>query len=246
MSELTASQIKAKMGIKAGAFPVRFRQDPKVSYYLDNSPNEEYGFFKDKNGDIKRRFFKDVIVINGKPIQFKSQLKELKKLIREEIEDFRSSEPLTFEGNPLEFILQKYTSLDDTMVDLLTPSFRDYVTGIFILAPKPTTFRILLHNNQEFHLIYAPDGYVAKISGKKYDLRNLSEEEYAINSIAQLLELGTPPGAEGPATETNNQAELQGETPTGETLPAPTEETPPAEETPPTLKESFKKFRIKL
>jgi hypothetical protein len=131
------------------------------------------------------------------------------------------------------------------MIDLLTPSFRDYITGIFILAPKPTTFRILLHNSQEFHLIYAPDGYVAKIAGKKYDLRNLSEEEYAINSIAQLLELGTPPGAEGPETETNNQSELPGETPIEETPPA--EETPPTEEeTPPALQESFKKFRIKL
>jgi hypothetical protein len=128
MSELTASQIKAKMGIKAGAVPVRFRQDPKMSYYLDNSPNEEYGFFKDKNGDVKRKSFKDVISINGKPITFKSQLKELKQMIKEEIEDFKTSEPLTFEGNPLEFILQKYPSLDATMVDLLTPSFRDYVT----------------------------------------------------------------------------------------------------------------------
>ena len=88
------------------------------------------------------------------------------------IEDFKKSEPLTFEGNPLEFILQKYPSLDATMIDLLTPSFRDYVTGIFIIAPKPTTFRILLHNNQEFHLVYSPQSYIAKISGKKYNLIN--------------------------------------------------------------------------
>jgi hypothetical protein len=241
MSELTASQIKAKMGIKAGAVPVRFRQDPKMSYYLDNSPNEEYGFFKDKNGDVKRKSFKDVISINGKPITFKSQLKELKQMIKEEIEDFKTSEPLTFEGNPLEFILQKYPSLDATMVDLLTPSFRDYVTGIFIIAPKPTTFRILLHNSQEFHLIYSPQAYVAKISGKKYNLINLSEEEFAITSIAQLLGLGMPPGSEGPTEETNNEADLQNDT--QEETPV---ETPPEEETPPALQESFKKFRIKI
>ena len=231
MSELTASQIKAKMGIKAGAVPVRFRQDPKISYYLDNSPNEEYGFFKDKNG----------VVINGKPIEFKSQLKELKQMIKEEIEDFKSSEPLTFEGNPLEFILQKYPSLDATMIDLLTPSFRDYVTGIFIIAPKPTTFRILLHNSQEFHLIYSPQAYIAKIAGKKYNLINLSEEEFAITSIAQLLELGMPPGSEGPTEENKNEADLQNTAP--EETPV---ETPPEEETAPELKESFKRFRIKM
>jgi hypothetical protein len=239
MLELTLSQIRDKIGM----FPVRFKHDPKMTYYLNNAQNNDYGFFKDKNNITKKKFFKDVISINGKEIKLKSSLEELKKLIREEIEAIKVSEPLTFEGNPLEFILNKYSSLNDTMIDLLTPSFRDYLTGIFIIAPKPTTFRILLHNNQEFYLIYAPDGYVAKIAGKKYDLRNLSEEEYAINSISQLLELGIPPAAEGPNSEIDNQADLQGETP----AETPSEETTPTEETPPeNLAELKLPLRIKL
>jgi hypothetical protein len=237
MLELTPSQIRAKIGM----FPVRFKQDPKMTYYLNNAPNDDFGFFKDKNGVTRKKSFKDAISINGKEVIVKSPLKELQRMIREEIEDFKNSEPLTFEGNPLEFILQKYDSLDATMVDLLTPSFRDYVIGIFIIAPKPTTFRILLHNNQEFHLIYGPQAYIAKIAGKKYNLMNLSEEEFAITSIAQLLELGMPPGSEGPNEEVNNQADLQNATP--EETPV---EAPPEEETPPALKESFKRFRIKM
>ena len=236
MLELTIPQIKDK----CKGEPVIFKGD-KTTYYLNNSQNNDYGFFKDSNNGFKKGYFKDIIKINGKPIQVKSPLKELKQMIKEEIEDFKKSEPLTFEGNPLEFILQKYPSLDATMVDLLTPSFRDYVTGIFIIAPKPTTFRILLHNNQDFHLIYGPRAYVAKIAGKKYDLMNLSEEEFAITSIAQLLELGIPPGSEGPTEENKNEADLQNTTP--EEAPV---ETPPEEETPPTLKEAFKKFRIKM
>jgi hypothetical protein len=239
MLELTPSQIRDKVR----GVPVRFKRDPQMTYYFNNAQNDEFGFFKDKNGDIKKKSFTDVISINGKEVKVKSSLKELRKLIREEIEAIKVSEPLTFEGNPLEFILNKYSSLNDTMIDLLTPSFRDYLTGIFIVAPKPTTFRILLHNNQEFYLIYAPDGYVAKITGKKYDLRNLSEEEYAINSIAQLLELGIPPSAEGPNSEVDNQADLQGET----SPETPPEETPPTEETPPAeLQESKFPLRIKL
>lgn len=238
MLELTLNQIRNGIGDK----PVRFKQDPKMTYYLNNAQNDEFGFFKDKNGINVKKFFKNVLSINGKPIQVKSALKELKQMIKEEIEDFKSSEPLTFEGNPLEFILQKYPSLDDTMIDLMTPSFRDYVTGIFIIAPKPTTFRILLHNNQDFHLIYGPQAYIAKIAGKKYNLMNLSEEEFAIKSISQLLELGIPPGSEGPTEEVDNQADLQNTT--SEEAPV---ETPPEEETPPAdLKESFKKFRIKI
>jgi hypothetical protein len=254
MLELTPSQIRDKVR----GVPVRFKQDPQMTYYFNNAQNDEYGFFKDKNGVTVKKYFKGVISINGKEVKVKSSLKELRKLIREEIEDLKNSEPLTFEGNPLEFILNKYSSLNDTMVDLLTPSFRDYVTGIFIVAPKPTTFRILLHNNQEYYLIYAPDGYVAKIAGKKYDLRNLSEEEYAINSIAQLLELGMPPAAEGPNAEVDNQADLQGdmgsevsslETPPEGEAPVETPSAPPAptEETPPeNLQESKFPLKIKL
>jgi hypothetical protein len=234
MLELTLNQIRNGIGDK----PVRFKQDSEMTYYLNNAQNDDFGFFKDKNGVNAKRYFKNVSSINGKPIKVKSALKELKQIIKEEIEDFKS---LTFEGNPLEFIIQKYPSLDATMVDLLTPSFRDYVTGIFIIAPKPTTFRILLHNSQEFHLIYSPQAYVAKIAGKKYNLINLSEEEFAITSIAQLLELGIPPGSEGPNEEIDNQADLQNATP--EETPV---ETPPEEEIPPTLQESFKKFRIKI
>ena len=171
-------------------------------------------------------------------------LNKLKKLIKEGIEDFVSQqqrETLSFEDNPLEFILQKYSSLDSTLSDLMTDKYRDYITGVYIVAPKPTTFKVLLHNGQEFYLIYGPQAYIAKISGKKYNLINLSEEEFAIKSISQLLELGMPPGSEGPAEENKNEADLQNATP--EEAPV---ETPPEEEISPELKESFKKFRIKM
>ena len=153
----------------------------------------------------------------------------LKKLIKEGIEDFVSQqqqETISFEDNPLEYILQKYPSLDAALVDLMTEHYRDYITGVYVIAPKPTTFRILLHNGQEFYLIYGPKAYTAKILGKKYYLLNLSEEQFAINSIVSLLELGMPPGSEGPGEQMDNEADTKG----GEDLP--TEETPAEEPAP--------------
>jgi hypothetical protein len=150
----------------------------------------------------------------------------LKKLIKEGIEDFVSQqqrETISFEDNPLEYILQKYPSLDAILADLMTENYRDYITGVYVIAPKPTTFRILLHNGQEFYLIYGPKAYTAKISGKKYNLINLNEEQFAINAIASLLELGMPPGSEGPGEQMDNEADTKG----GEDLP--TEETPAEE-----------------
>lgn len=157
-------------------------------------------------------------------------LDKLKKLIKEGIEDFVSQqqiETISFEDNPLEYILQKYPSLDAAMTDLMTDKYRDYITGIYVVAPKPTTFRILLHNGQEFYLIYGPQAYIAKISSKKYNLANLNEEQFAIKAIANLLELGMPPGSEGPGEQTDNEPKDKEETPPEET---PTEEPAPEEE----------------
>ena len=70
-----------------------------------------------------------------------TKLAILRQLIKEEIEDFKNSQLLTFESDPLEYILQKYPSLDATMTDLMTPHYRDYISGVFVTAPKPTTFR---------------------------------------------------------------------------------------------------------
>jgi hypothetical protein len=162
-----------------------------------------------------------------------SKLSLIKQLIKEELADFmHPKEAITFEDNPLEFIIQKYPSLDATMADLLTNEYRDYVTGIYIIAPKPTTFRVLLHNGQEFYLIYGPKAYIVKVSGKKYNLMNMTEEQFATKAIAQLLELGMPPGSEGPQEASANEANVGEEIPTEEV---------PAEGEPEEIKEGLKK-----
>jgi hypothetical protein len=170
-------------------------------------------------------------------------LKILKKLIKEGIDDFVSQqqrETISFEDNPLEFILQKYPSLDATLSDLMTDKYRDYITGVYVIAPKPTTFKILLHNGQEFYLIYGPQAYIAKISGKKYNLMNLKEEEFAITALAALLELGMPPGSEGPEEETKNETDLKSD----ETEETPIEEPAEEEELQEIEKIKPKKFKI--
>ena len=135
--------------------------------------------------------------------------KEFIQLLEQEVEDFvqtQAEKIVSFEDDPKGYILQKYPSLKATLEDLMTNSFEDYITGIYVMAPKPTTFKVLLHNGQHFFLIYARDSYIAKIAGKKYYLLNLDEEEYAIKSIADLLTMGMPPGAKGPEEEEDNDS----------------------------------------
>ena len=146
---------------------------------------------------------------------------EFIQLLEQEVEDFiqtQADKIVSFEDDPKEYILQKYPSLKDTLIDLMTESFDEYITGIYVMAPKPTTFKVLLHNGQHFYLIYARDSYIAKISGKKYYLSDLGAEEYAIKSIADLLTMGMPPGAEGPDQEAENDMTKDAdETPDAET-----------------------------
>jgi len=120
-------------------------------------------------------------------------------------------------------VLEKFPTLKQVIVDLLTDQYEIFVSDIQWVAPKPTTFRVILGNGEPFMLTYTPRSWVAQIEGKKYFLLNLSEEESATEAIARVLAYGqaTEPAAEGEAA-------------TGETAPVeePAAEEPAPEETP--------------
>lgn len=86
--------------------------------------------------------------------------------------------------------LTKFPELKSIIVDLLTSDFDSFLSSIDWVAPKPTTFRINLKNDQEFYLIYNGRSWVAQVEGKKYYLLNLPEEQRAIESIARILRYG--------------------------------------------------------
>jgi len=92
--------------------------------------------------------------------------------------------------------LTKFPELKDIIVTLLTSDFDPFLAGIDWVAPRPTTFRINLRNDQEFYLIYSPRSWIAQIEGKKYYLLNLSEEERACEAIARILRYGAPDSGE--------------------------------------------------
>ena len=119
-------------------------------------------------------------------------------------------------------VLLKFPSLKQTIVDLLTNQYDLFITDIQWVAPKPTTFRIVLGNGELFYLIYTPRTWIAKIEGKKYYLLNLSEGESATEALSRILSYGMK-------QEEKTPEELAGEAPevSPEEMPAP-EETPKA------------------
>jgi hypothetical protein len=144
----------------------------------------------------------------------------------------------TFESDPIGFILYSYPTLKETLETLLTKDFLDYITGIYIIAPIPTTFKVILHNNQFFYMIYMGRTWIAKVSGKKYYLLNIGERGRAIDAIARLLMMGAPLGTEpnGETSENISNASPEplsgdgGAEAGGNPFAAGAEETPAGEE----------------
>jgi hypothetical protein len=128
-------------------------------------------------------------------------------------------------------VLAKFPKLKEVIMDLLTDQYGDFISDIWWVAPRPTTFKIILANEQYFYLIYTERSWIAQVEGKKFYLANLNEEERAADSIARILRYGG--GAEPDKDAPTGEVPTGGEAPADETVPeTPTEETPPAEETP--------------
>jgi hypothetical protein len=128
-------------------------------------------------------------------------------------------------------VLAKFPKLKEVIMDLLTDQYGDFISDIWWVAPRPTTFKIMLANDQYFYLIYTERSWIAQVEGKKFYLASLNEEQRAAAAIARILRYGG--GAEPDKDTPVGEVPTGGETPSDETIPeTPAEETPPTEETP--------------
>jgi hypothetical protein len=87
-------------------------------------------------------------------------------------------------------VLGKFPELKKVIEDLLTNQYEIFLSDIQWVSPRPTTFRIVLGNDESFYLIYTQRSWIARVEGKKFYLLNLSEEEQAAESISRLLSYG--------------------------------------------------------
>lgn len=120
-------------------------------------------------------------------------------------------------------VLAKFPDLQKVIKDLLTPQYDIFLSNIEWVAPRPTTFRIILQNDEIFYLIFTERSWIAQVEGKKYYLLNLNEEESAAEAISRLLyyasakpikeEPDAEVGQELPAEEAPAEAPAEEETP---------------------------------
>lgn len=144
----------------------------------------------------------------------------IRRLILNEIERMEPNVQ-SFEDDPINFLLSKYPTLQKTLQMLMTPAYKDYITGIYITAPKPTTFKIVLHNGQYFLLTFLGKAYEATVAGKRFYLQTVGERERATNAIARLLQLGNPIETEGAEGEEQTATDGGGSSSSGGGAGAP-------------------------
>ena len=126
----------------------------------------------------------------------KAEFKErIKGLAFEVIRDRKKSEIASVQYDEL----TKFPELKEIIVSLLTVDFDPFLSSIDWVAPRPTTFRINLRNDENFYLIWMGRSWIAQIEGKKYYLLNLPEEERAVEAIARILRYGVPDSGEAAA-----------------------------------------------
>jgi hypothetical protein len=129
-------------------------------------------------------------------------------------------------------VLTKFPILKKVVTDLLTDQYEMFISDIQWVAPRPTTFKVVLANGQFFYFIYTERSWIAQVEGKKYYLLNINEEEQASESIARILRYGGKAEPEKAEVPTGGETPADEPVPASEETPAPEggEETPPAEE----------------
>jgi len=125
---------------------------------------------------------------------------KLRKYIRKEIQTLHEQKSYPV---PLELM--------DLMKDELEMRpLKRYVNNIKAVNSIPPSYKIFLHNGQDFDIIYLGDqlnNFKVRISDKEYDLLILDDKNLAIDALNRLLTAPLPPnfGGEEPTdTGTGN------------------------------------------
>jgi len=113
--------------------------------------------------------------------------KELRALLEEAFYEVLSEQELKTSSQE---ILGKFPTLKRQLVALLSNEFEEFVDEIKWIAPKPSTFQVVLNNGEKFFLRWNGAGFEAQIAGKKYALNYVSEFQQALDKLNELLKAG--------------------------------------------------------
>ena len=122
-------------------------------------------------------------------------MKQLREQIRKEI--VKLSEELGMKKYPLPLEIRKSLIQDLKLKPLIR-----YVNNVKAANTVPPSYRIFLHNGQDFDLYIEERSIVAKIGSKTYYLMDREENAEAIKELNRLLTQPIPTSGEEDSGET--------------------------------------------
>ena len=122
-------------------------------------------------------------------------MKQLREQIRKEI--VKLSEELGMKKYPLPLEIRKSLVQDLKLKPLIR-----YVNNVKAANTVPPSYRIFLHNGQDFYLYIEERSIVAKIKSKSYFLMDREENAEAIKELNRLLTQPIPTSGEEDSGET--------------------------------------------
>ena len=101
-----------------------------------------------------------------------------------------------------QMILGKFPTLKKTLVKLLTNEFDEFLEDVKWVAPRPTTFTVVLKNGQTFNLKWMGKDFDANIEGKDYYLGTTATHQQGVDALNRILINGPITKGEQPGDET--------------------------------------------
>jgi len=126
---------------------------------------------------------------------------ELKNLVLEAYVELLREEENTVLKTATQEILGKFPTVKKAITSLLTSEFPEFVQDIKWVAPKPSTFQVVLKNGQPFYLKWTGKGFDAQIEGKSYFLGSTSDYQQALDKLNDILKNGPITNGEEPGGE---------------------------------------------
>lgn len=172
------------------------------------------------------------VLLEGKPNIYTEAEKDPKP----QPEDLKGGAELP---DATDMILAKFPTLKHAIIKLQTEDFKEFVSTVDWISPRPTAFRVNLKNGQNYILKWMGEGFEAQIMGKKHYINSLSDYQQALNKLSILYREGPMQGAgqdfEGEDSDGFGPSGGGGDFPGTDTTPdmgLPGEEAGPEGETP--------------
>lgn len=116
--------------------------------------------------------------------------KRIIDIVRKIIDELKNGTKDLSQSSSYEEKLTKFPQISEVLIKLMSNDYKNFITDIEWVSPRPSTFRITLKNKNNFLLIWNDGEFIVEISGLRYDLRSLSSEQRAIKSLNTLTVTG--------------------------------------------------------